>query len=183
MIKNLIRTLSPSAPELMEKADFLPALAINTDHGHPLSHIVMDLASDVTKLKVAIPWIGRISQARLQGLEVHSRRKRLAFQQPAYGVARNLNPCTLQLLSNFVYGFVGSFAPTHRISSSFVFHNRCNRLYDLGRFFPVPGNCTFCSNPVMGQLPAHRLLAAPCNGMWVHAQKRSDVCVSTMAKF
>jgi len=52
MIKNLSRMLSPSATGLMEKTDFLPAFGIDTDHGHPLSHIVMDLASDITKLKV-----------------------------------------------------------------------------------------------------------------------------------
>jgi hypothetical protein len=87
MIKNPNRTLSPSATGLMEKTDFFPAFGIDTDHGHPLSHIVMDLASDISKLKVAVPGIGRIPQTRLQGLEVHSQRTIHVFQQPAYRVA------------------------------------------------------------------------------------------------
>mgnify|MGYP001815997799 CR=1 FL=1 len=178
MIQNFNRALSPSAAGLMEKTDLLPAFGIDTDHGQPLSYVVIDLASNIAKLKVPLPGIGRVSQPRFQGFEVHSQRKIHIFQQPANRIARNLNPSTLQLLGDFLRGFARPFASSHRVSSSFVFHNRCNRLYDLRRFFscnrrpaPVARTPLWVNSPVIS---SWRPRATVCGSM----PRREAMCAS-----
>jgi len=75
MIKNLDRTLRPTASGVMEQANQFPALGIYTDHGHPQCDVVTDLPSNIAKLQVPISGIRGLPQSRLQGLKVYSKRE------------------------------------------------------------------------------------------------------------
>jgi len=135
MIKNLDRMLVPSTSRVMKQANQFPAFGIYTDYGQPLRCVVIDLPPNIAKLLVPLQGIRGFSQSRLQSLKVYSKRKVHALQQLAHRVGRNSNTCALQLLGNFECGFSSPFASTDRVSSGFMFHNFCNRLYDLRRFF------------------------------------------------
>jgi len=144
MVEDLNRLLSPSTSGVMERPNQFPALGIYTDDGHSLGRVFSDLPSDIAKLQVPLMGIGRIPQSRLQGFKVYSKREIHILQQSTHGIGRNSNACPFQLLGNFEGGFPRPFASTDRVSGGLVFHNLCDSVYDLGRFFscdsrPAPG--------------------------------------------
>lgn len=120
---------------------------IYTDSRRALRSAGAYLPSNIVKLQIPLPRIGRFPQTRLQGLKVDPKREVHFFQKLTLSVSRNANTCTFKLLDNFLGCFAGPFTSADGVPGGFVFHNRCNRLYDFGRFFPVAADRHLFSEP------------------------------------